>query len=112
MKVPELASSFMSVNTTVDQCRKSLECFKAKTTRYDAFLAQGCTKSTVQKVFTGCAKKTLWLVKMKDELARFRAEVMAHAMSLDQLLHAAVGGNKNPSPLAPTTPPAFHATGW
>jgi hypothetical protein len=86
---PELKSLFISIATTVDQCRKSLEAFRAKTKTYDAYLAQGCGKSAAQRVFAGSAKKILWQVKMKDEIARFRAELIAHSISIDQLLAAA-----------------------
>lgn len=88
-RTPQLASLLAGINTTTSQCRETIECFKTKTKRYDEYLTEDGTKSNMQKVSKGSAKKILWQVKMRDELARFRAEVMAHSMSIDQLLHAA-----------------------
>lgn len=85
----ELNALFASLTTTIDQCRKSLASFKAKTQRYDDYLGTGSTKSSVQKVFAGSAKKILWQVRMKDDISRFRAEIVAYSMSIDQLLAAA-----------------------
>jgi hypothetical protein len=45
--------------------------------------------SSVQKVMNGSARKLLWQVKMKDDVARFRAEVVAYSVSINQILAAA-----------------------
>lgn len=86
---PELHAVFASITATVEQCRKSLVAFKAKTQRYDDYLGNGSAKSTTQRLFAGSARKILWQVQMKDEVSRFRAEIVAYSISIDQLLAAA-----------------------
>jgi hypothetical protein len=86
---PELIALFTSADTTIEQCRKALEAFKAKTKPYDQHLGAASTSTAVQKLYKGNAKKLLWQVKMKDEVARFRAEVVAFSVSIDQILAAA-----------------------
>lgn len=86
---PELTALFTSADTTIEQCRKSLAQFKAKIQPYDSYLGATPTKNTVQKICKGSATKLLWQVKMKDEVARFRAEVVAYSVSIDQILAAA-----------------------
>lgn len=86
---PELVALFTSADATVDQCRKLLESFKAKIQPYDKQLGAQSTSSAVQKICNGSALKLLWQVRMKDEVTRFRAEVVAHSVSIGQLLAAA-----------------------
>ncbi|KAH7086801.1 hypothetical protein FB567DRAFT_51569 [Paraphoma chrysanthemicola] len=86
---PELVALFTSADATVDQCRKLLESFKAKIQPYDKQLGSQSTSNSVQKVCNGSARKLLWQVRMKDEVTRFRAEVVAHSVSIGQLLAAA-----------------------
>jgi hypothetical protein len=86
---PELTALFTSADTTIEQCRKSLAHFKAKIQPYENHLGTTSTNSNVQKAFNGSAKKLLWQIKMKDEVARFRAEVVAYSVSIDQILAAA-----------------------
>ncbi|KAL1607942.1 hypothetical protein SLS60_002881 [Paraconiothyrium brasiliense] len=86
---PELNSLFASITTTIDQCRKSLEAFKLKIKPYDHDLGNGSGGPKANKILTGTARKLLWQVRMKDDVSRFRAEVVAYSMSIDQLLAAA-----------------------
>jgi hypothetical protein len=86
---PELVALFNSADTTIEQCRKALELFKAKTEPYDQHLGDSSASTTVQKLYKGNAKKLLWQVRMKDEVARFRAEVVAYSVSIDKILAAA-----------------------
>jgi hypothetical protein len=86
---PELASIFANANTTVDQCRASLESFKLKAQPYERRLGKSSNDNMLQKVCNGNARKLLWQVRMKDEVARFRAEVVAYSVSIDQILAAA-----------------------
>jgi hypothetical protein len=86
---PELIALFTSADTTIEQCRKALEAFKAKTKPYDQHLGATSTNIAVQKLCKGNARKILWQVLMKDEVARFRAEVVAFSVSIDQILAAA-----------------------
>jgi hypothetical protein len=66
-----------------------LESFKAKVQPYDKRLGTHTTPNTVQTICSGGARKLLWQVRMKDEVTRFRAEVVAHSVSIGQLLAAA-----------------------
>ena len=69
--------------------RASLVAFKAKTQRYEHHLGSTSTKKTALEVVSGGAKKILWQVQMKDDVSRFRAEVVAYSVSIGQLLAAA-----------------------
>ncbi|KAJ4353517.1 uncharacterized protein N0V89_005247 [Didymosphaeria variabile] len=86
---PELNNLFSSITTAIDQCRKSLEAFKAKIKPYDHDLGDGSGGGKAHKILAGTARKFLWQVRMKDDVSRFRAEVVAYSMSIDQLLAAA-----------------------
>jgi hypothetical protein len=85
----ELVVLFASLETTINQCRASLVAFKAKTQRYEHHLGSTSTKKTAFEVVSGGAKKILWQVQMKDDVSRFRAEVVAYSVSIGQLLAAA-----------------------
>jgi hypothetical protein len=85
----ELVALFDSARTTVEGCRKFLEAFKSKTKRYEPHLGVAPARGTTQKIFSGSAMKVLWQISMKDDVARFRAEVVAYSLSINQLLAAA-----------------------
>lgn len=85
---PELTALFGNLETTINQCRASLVAFKAKTQRYEGHLGDTSTKGTARKLVSSSAK-ILWQVQMRDDVSRFRAEVVAYSMSIDQLLAAA-----------------------
>jgi hypothetical protein len=84
-----LTALFTNATTTIEQCRKSLEAFKAKTRRDESHLGTNAARATVQKVFGSSAKKLLWQVQMKDEVARLRAEIVGYSVAMDQILTAA-----------------------
>lgn len=85
----ELHALFESASTTVKGCQTSLQTFKSRTRRFESHLCPSTNRSTTQKVFKGSAMKLLWQVSMKDEVARFRAEVVAYSLSINQLLATA-----------------------
>jgi hypothetical protein len=80
---PELMSLFTNADKTIDQCRTSLKTFKAKSQPYERCLGESSRDNTLQKAYNGSARKLLWQVRMKDEVARFRAEVVAYSVSID-----------------------------
>jgi hypothetical protein len=84
-----LTALFTNATTTIEQCRKSLEAFKARTRRYESHLGTNAARATVQKVFGSGAKKLLWQVQMKEEVARLRAEIVGYSVAMDQILTAA-----------------------
>jgi hypothetical protein len=86
---PELVSLFANAKKTIDRCRTSLESFRAKVHPYARRLGESCNDNALQKAWNGSARKLLWQVRMKDEVARFRAEVVAYSVSIDQILAAA-----------------------
>lgn len=85
----EISALFESAKSTVKGCQASLQAFKSKTRRFEPYLGPGTSRSTTQRVFKGSAMKLLWQVSMKDDVARFRAEVVAYSLSINQLLATA-----------------------
>jgi hypothetical protein len=85
----EVVALFNSASTTVEGCKKSLEAFKLKTKRYEPHLGATTARTTTQKIFSDSAMKVLWQISMKDDIARFRAEVIAYSLSINQLLATA-----------------------
>jgi hypothetical protein len=86
---PELNNLFASITTAIDQCRKSLAAFKSKIKPYDNDFGYGSSGGNGSRILAGTARKFLWQIRMKDDVSRFRAEVVAYSMSIDQLLAAA-----------------------
>jgi hypothetical protein len=86
---PELTALFISADTTIERCRQTLAQFKVKVQPYDKHLSASPRGSPVQKICNRNAKKLLWHIKMKDEVTRFRAEVVAFSVSIHQILSAA-----------------------
>jgi uncharacterized membrane protein len=85
----DLNAIFESAKTTVAGCRTVLEAFKAKVRRYEPYLSQNTNVSTSRRIFAGSAMKALWQVSAKDDAARFRVEVVAYSLSINQLLTTA-----------------------
>lgn len=86
----ELSAMFESAKAAVNACQTSLQAFKSKTRRFEPHLDPSTNRSTTQRVFKGSAMKLLWQVSMKDEVARFRAEVVAYSLSINQLVATAM----------------------
>lgn len=85
----DLGALFDSAKTTVESGQKSLAEFKEKTKKYESHFNGKTPRSTTQKIFADSAMKLLWQVSMKDHVARFRAEVVAYSISINQLLATA-----------------------
>jgi len=85
----ELNALLESAKVTVKGCQASLQAFKSKTKRFEPHLDAGTNRSATQRGFRSSAMKLLWQVSMKDEVAKFRAEVVAYSLSINQLLATA-----------------------
>jgi hypothetical protein len=85
----DLTALFESAKTTVEGCQKVLEGFKAKTKKYDTHLSDAASRSKTQKVFADTPMKLLWQIAVKDDVGRFRAEIVAYSVSINQLLATA-----------------------
>lgn len=86
--VPELNELRESAKTTVDGCQKSLEVFKKKIGKYEKHFGNDGNKIGAKKMLTVSAFSLLWQVQMKNDVAQFRAEVVAYSVSVNQLLSA------------------------
>lgn len=78
----ELEDLCNSVNRCTKQCRQCVEDFREKTKKYQSALQRGGPVDLVRD----SAAKIRWHVTMKEDLARFRAEITAHSSSMNMLL--------------------------
>lgn len=86
---PEPQNVFANLTTTIEQCRTSLASFKSRIEPYNRDLADVSSAENASRAFAGPARKLLWQVRMKDDISRFRAKIVAHSISIGQLLAAA-----------------------
>lgn len=77
-----------SARKTVDDCRKCLVTFKTKISKYGPYLGRNEGGSGSSNVIAKAAMK-LAFISRKDDIARFRAEVVAYSISMNQLLMTA-----------------------
>lgn len=87
--VPELQTIRESASIAVDGCRTSLQAFKTKIAKYEPHFADQILASGAKKVVKGNAMKLLWQISTRDDVTRFRTEVVAYSSSLNQLLASA-----------------------
>ena len=80
----ELSGLSETANRCVEQCRKCIRDFRDKVKRYQGALG-GDTGSLVRET----TAKVRWHVSMKDDLAKFRANITAQTSSLNILLATA-----------------------
>lgn len=81
----ELGDLCTSMNRCAEQCCKCVEVFKDKTKRYQSALQTGGTVGLARDT----AAKIRWHLSMKEDLAKFRAEITAQSSSLNMLLATA-----------------------
>ena len=81
----EITDICSTASRSVQHCRKTLQTFSQKITRYDAALGEKGPKKLFQQV----SMKLRWHVAEKDAITKFRAEIQGHTNSLNMLLSTA-----------------------
>ena len=81
----ELSGLSKSANRCVEQCRECIRDFRDKMKKYQGALGGGGTGSLVRDT----TAKVWWRVSIKDDLAKFRANITAQTSSLNILLATA-----------------------
>ena len=71
-----------AVNQCAEQCRKCVTRFHEQVKKFGRSLQPGGSGSFVRDT----ASKIRWQVSEKDDLAKFRAEINAHCLSINMLL--------------------------
>lgn len=81
----ELNALCVTAKQAVDNCRLSLDVFLGKIRKFERSLGEEGSGSVVRDA----ARKVQWQMTKKDELAKFRAEVVGHCAAINMLVATA-----------------------
>lgn len=79
----QLNALYATARKAALDCRYPVEQFLKKVKKYDHSLAGG---SKSNNIFRDSAMKIKWQLFLKEDIARFRAEITAHSSSINMLL--------------------------
>lgn len=82
---PELTALSQTAKKAVSDCRNSVKPFLDRIAKYKHSLCEGSKANAMSRA----TRKVQFAVVEKDDLARFRAEISAHSLSLNMLLNTA-----------------------
>jgi hypothetical protein len=74
----------VALQQAASQCQRTIDAFSEKIAKYQPSLRAGGSGNTIKDAW----RKVKWALCQKEDLVRFKADLMAHTESIDMLLIA------------------------